>query len=96
MSSAAQRVLVGGAHFMIADVWLEDSMGKELTVRHLLTIAVPGGGGIGGVIADQIVNQIIKEPIYRLADGLGLQARNWLAPPAGAPNPVKSRGAGGS
>lgn len=82
ISSAIQRVLVGGGHHIHVDVWLADARtGKDLTPRQLFIGFVVAGNGIGGVIADQIVNAAMKDPVYRLADQVGQKTMVWLRPP---------------
>jgi hypothetical protein len=83
IASGAQRILVGGNHSLLSDVTLEDSAtGAVLFPRELHTAIVPGGNGISGVIADQIVNQMMNDPVYRLADQLGSSIEKWFSPQA--------------
>lgn len=81
ISSAAQRALVGGHHVIVVDAWLVDSAnGSELTPRQMFTGIVAGGGGITGVVTDQLINAMMKDPVYRLADQIGEKAKLWLLP----------------
>ena len=83
IASAAQRVIVGGVHQLIVDAWLADAAtGQELTPRQMFSVAVGGGGGVVGVLTDQVINSVMNDPVYRLADQVGLKTRAWLVPDA--------------
>lgn len=84
ISSAIQRVIVGGGHNMSVEAWMVDmKTGQELTPRQKFIAVVFAGNGIGGVLADQIVNATMKDPVYRLADDIGQKTLVWLRPPQG-------------
>ncbi|MCH9806293.1 MAG: hypothetical protein K0U74_01035 [Alphaproteobacteria bacterium] len=81
IASAAQRVLIGGHHGLVVDAWLVDaSNGAELTPRQMFTAIIGGGSGVAGVVTDQFINAVMKDPVYRLADQIGEKAKLWLVP----------------
>ncbi|MEQ8825275.1 MAG: hypothetical protein RIC14_12965 [Filomicrobium sp.] len=82
ISSAIQRIVVGGGHNLFVDAWLVDAKtDKQLTPRQKFTGLVFAGQGVGGVLADQVVNAATKDPVYRLADEVGQKMIVWLRPP---------------
>jgi hypothetical protein len=78
VASAAQRILVGGAHTMTADVTLVDAKTGAVVVAYAgQKITSAAGQGIGGALLDQA---LLPEPVDRLAEAYAFQYADWLMP----------------
>lgn len=76
ISSAIQRVLVGGHHSMVADVTLVDAKTGALLLPYAGQTTQAGAGqGIGGVLVDAA---LLPDPIDRVADNYAATYVYWL------------------
>jgi hypothetical protein len=77
--TAAQRVIIGGSNVMTADVNLVDAKTGAVILAHpKFTWAIQGGQGIGGVIAQAIVDSAIQPATDSLIEQHALFYRIWL------------------
>jgi hypothetical protein len=77
VSSAIQRVIVGGGHQLMGDVSLVDAKtGETLAVRPELVAVVAAGQGVVGVLAEQMFN---PQPVDELAKLYATLYGFWLA-----------------
>lgn len=76
ISSAIQRVLVGGHHSMVADVTLVDAKTGALLLPYAGQMKQAAAGqGIGGVLVDAA---LLPDPIDRVADNYAETYVYWL------------------
>jgi len=76
IASAAQRILIGGHHRLMADVNLVDARSGRIVLAFSEQNATAAAGqGIGGVLLD---NMFLGEPIDRVIQNYATQYRNWL------------------
>ena len=76
ISSAIQRIIIGGDHRIMADVDLVDARsGVPLLSLPAHTVLVKGGGGLVGVALDNIIR---AEPIQLVTAAYAREYRNWL------------------
>jgi hypothetical protein len=77
--TAAQRIIVGGSNMMTADVNLVDAKSGAVILAHpKFTWAIQGGQGIGGVIAQAIVDSAIQPATDSLIEQHAMFYRIWL------------------
>jgi hypothetical protein len=78
VASAVQRIIVGGAHTMTADVTLFDAKTGAVVIAYQGQKVTAGAGqGIGGAILDQA---LLSEPVDRVADLYAGTYTYWLWP----------------
>ena len=76
ISSAAQRILIGGSHILKGDVNLSDpKTGRVLVAFPAQQAAAAGGGGLLGVALD---NALRSDPIDLAVDAYADQYAKWL------------------
>jgi len=81
VTSAAQRIVLGGNHAMVADVTLVDpKTGAVIVAFPGQTAITTAGQGIAGVLVDQM---LVGDPIDRVIDTYAQQYRYWLLSPRG-------------
>jgi hypothetical protein len=77
--TAAQRVIIGGSNMMTADVNLVDAKsGAVILAYPKFTWAVQAGQGIGGVIAQAIVDSTIQPSTDSLIEQHAMFYKIWL------------------
>lgn len=82
IASPLQRIVVGGAHEMTADVTVSDAKtGATLVSTPEIRAIALAGQGIGGTMIDAA---LLADPIDRLVKNFASNYRDWLAPPPGA------------
>ena len=78
LSSAVQRILVGGHHTLTADVSLVDAKTGAVLIEYPAQKSTSmAGQGIGGALLDQA---LLAEPLDRVADGYASEYAYWLMP----------------
>jgi hypothetical protein len=76
ISSAIQRIIIGGDHRIVADVDLLDARsGAPLLTLPAHMVLVKGGGGLVGVALDNIIR---ADPIQLVTAAYAREYRNWL------------------
>ena len=80
MSSAVQRILIGGGRGMVADANLVDARTGALIVANpdLQALAYAGNGIVGAAVQAAIDNASTQSPADKLAGIYGQNYRNWL------------------
>lgn len=82
LASAIQRVVVGGAHEMVADVTVTDAKTGAVLVNYPEFRAIAlAGQGIGGAMLDAA---LMADPIDRLTLNFASKYREWLVPQPGS------------
>ena len=82
LASAIQRVVVGGAHEMVADVTVTDAKTGTVLVNYPEFRAIAlAGQGIGGAMLDAA---LMAGPIDRLTLNFASKYRDWLVPQPGS------------
>ncbi|HEV7339183.1 MAG TPA: DUF6778 family protein [Bosea sp. (in: a-proteobacteria)] len=78
LASIIQRITVGGAHEMIADIAVIDAKtGAPILSYPEFRAAAMAGQGIGGTLLDAA---LMSEPIDRLTANFAQRFRDWLLP----------------
>jgi hypothetical protein len=76
ISSAIQRIIVGGAHHLRADVQLVDARTGALLLAFPDQVAISAAGqGIGGALLD---HALLPDPLDRVVDNFSSQYSVWL------------------
>jgi hypothetical protein len=84
ISSAVQRVIVGGTNMISADITLVDAKtGAVLATRPSLFAAAPVGHGVLGATIQAAYDAANGPVIDRLSNDLGEKYRDWLIKEAG-------------
>jgi hypothetical protein len=80
MSSAVQRILIGGGRGMVADANLVDARTGALIVAYpdLQALAYAGNGIVGAAVQAAIDNASAQSPADKLVGIYGQNYRNWL------------------
>jgi hypothetical protein len=76
LSSMVQRVVIGGAHNVIAEVSLVDAKTGEVLVSNPNVVGIAGGGS--GVLGVVVENTLLDEPVDRVTDSFAMQCGRWL------------------
>ena len=76
ITSAVQRIIIGGGHAMGGDVTLTDARSGAALLSYDGQVAPsPAGNGIGGVLVDAA---LLPDPIDRVTDNYAIRYANWL------------------
>ncbi len=80
ISSAVQRIVIGGGYGMVADANLVDVRTGKVVVAHprLVAALVAGNGIVGTAVQAAIDNSLEASPAERVADHYGDRYRSWL------------------
>jgi hypothetical protein len=81
ISSAVQRILIGGGFSIVADVNLLDAKtGATIIAYPKLVYALPAGQGVLGTAVQAAYDAATAPPIDRVVNGHAETFRNWLMP----------------
>jgi hypothetical protein len=80
LSSAVQRILIGGGRDMVADANLMDARTGALIIAHpdLRAFLLAGQGLVGTAVQAAIDSSAAQSPAEQLADRYGEGYRDWL------------------